>query len=244
MAKPESNQPQSLSKEDVTRIVNEQLRNREFERYITSLMQGTDLESRIRDSVSRVVKQYLSEHVAKSVDEYARSQLPDKIRLCILDQLPKTLPPLIKGEILERLGNLNGVANMLHEFKQQIHSEMTGLHNEVQAEFAQHRTQLQGIRNQQAETFNREVAATAASVVQGLVGTNGQVNSGFRDELARQNNEQFTSLRTQNQHHLMELNTRCNRLEQSMSTAHWTLYALGFGLVLTVSALCYAVISK
>jgi hypothetical protein len=235
---------ESLSREDIGKIVQEQIRHHDFEKYVMQMIQGADLDSRMRESIRRLIPEYMSTHVSRSVEEYSRLQLPDKIRLGVIDELRRSLPDLVRNIMMDRLGHLSGVTEMLTGFKHEITDKLNQQRQGIQEEFLQHRKQLQGIQDENMHGFKRSIELTANNVVQGLVGTNGQVLQGFRDELVRGNNAQFETLRAMNQVHLIDLNKRCNRLEATVSTTQWLLYAVGFGLACSMAATTYLVWSK
>lgn len=244
MSKTETTTPQGVTRDEVTQIVREQIRTREFEQHVNALIQGNDIGTRVRETIQREVPNYLSTHVSRSVDEYAERRLPDKIRGCVVDELRRELPDRVKGQVLDRIGQLSGVTAMLTEFKGQVHDEMTNLNHQIQAAHQRHTTELQQIRAQQAETFRREAEQTASGIVQSLIGTNGGVIQGFRDELTRQNNANFVELRGQTQHQLIDLNRRCNQLESSLTTTWWVLGAVSVSLVSSLAALGYVLLGK
>jgi hypothetical protein len=243
-SKPEVSTSNGVTRDEVKHLVQDLLRTREFEQQLTALITGTDLATRVRETVRREVPDYLSTQVSRSIDEYADRRLPDKMRLCASDELRRQLPDLVKGQILERLGQMSGVAGMLAEFKVQVHDELMQLNNRVRGEHQRHTQELEQIRTLQAESFRREAEQTAAEIVQSLVGTNGSVIKGFKDELLRQNNANFADHRVQTQHQIIELNQRCNQLESSVTTAWWILGAVGVGLVSSLAALGYVLLGK
>jgi hypothetical protein len=238
-SKPEVSTSHGVTRDEVKHLVQEQIRTREFEKQMTALITGTDLTSRVRETVRREVPDYLSTQVSRSVDEYADRRLPDKMRLCASDELRRQLPDLVKGQILERLGQMSGVAGMLAEFKCQVNDELTQLNNRIRGEHQHHTQELQQIRAQQAETFRREAEQTAAGIVQSLVGTNGGVIKGFKDELSSQNKVDFAEHRGQINQVLLHMTDRCTQLESSLSTTQWVLGAVGFGLACSLAALGY-----
>jgi len=133
---------QDLTSEQIRQIVRDEMRYREYDNYIISLITRTDLDSRLRDLVDRNRKSIVDQCVGKSVSDYNKYYLPDKIRSNLTTMMKELLPTMIKGEILEKLGHLSGINTIMEEYRTGIQSE---LHQQTQSFHQAMTEQLQQI---------------------------------------------------------------------------------------------------
>jgi len=235
---------QDLTSEQVRQIVRDEMRNREYDNYIISLITRTDLDSRVRDLVERNLKSVVDQCVGKAISDYNKYYLPDKIRSNLTTMMKELLPTMIKGEILEKLGHLSGINTIMEEYRTGIQSE---LHQQTQSFYQTMTEQLQqisGIRDRQIQEFNIQARQLAVNLVKELVASNGNVIQGFKDELARQNLANFITTKTDAMGDITRLKEKCKRLEESLSTQQWISVGLTFGLLSCVSMVVYVVMNK
>jgi len=228
-----------VTSEEVRRIVKEEMRNRDYDNYIISLITRTDLDSRVRDLVDRNLKGTVQLSTEKAVNDYNKNHLPDKIRSNLTEMLQKLLPSMIKGEILEKLGNLSGVENLMSEYRGQIQLELQQQAHDFRKAMTDQLSQISGIRERQIHEFNIQARQLATDLVRELVASNGLVIQGFKEELARQNLDNFNRVKNENTQDVVKLKDKYKRLEESLSSQKWVNTGLGLGLVCSLAMLGY-----
>lgn len=221
---------QKMNKKRVREIAREEIRDQQSRDYFFSLMTGTDFDTRVRSAVDKAVgrtlDQDLSPAVNREVANYLREHLTDRVKSILMSNLSNMVTPLVKADITSHLNSLANVNELLQAYHQNVKSDLdthTGL---VRGKLNDHTLELQGIRDSQYRTFEAMIKQTATDVVSSLVGSNGAVLTGFKEELARQNQIYKNELLRENKADLDSNSQRVRDLESQLTNFKWLTGAL------------------
>lgn len=220
------------SKKSLKEMIRAEISSHESEKYILSLVMGTNLESRVKslsrdefenikskteNRVNEILSQFkrnlenqieslIPKNVKSEVKNYLNDNLEGKVNGLLLRLLPSLLPPLIKGEMLERLASLSGVDLLMREHKGQIEHLLSEYKNNLvemlkqEAEFnsQQRMIQMGQIKNMtetSIQDFSVRIQSLTADIINQLVDTNGgTVLQNFVAKLQAHNNQHFIQL--------------------------------------------------
>lgn len=212
-----------LSDDDVRRIVKAEIAQSKWDEYIWSVLTKSDFDTRIRN----IITDKLPGSVNKEVRDYLRDNLKEKVQSHLLDMLPR----LVETEVLKRLRQDSGLSQTLQQYTQAINSDLSAMRQSFANELATRLAEIHSLRDGELTLYRQQAQAISQEIVNSLVGSNGAVLTGFKNELARSLDQRFTDLRTNAEQRLSALEVRNASLETSLSNQTWINVILGVGLV-------------
>ena len=212
-----------LSDDDVRRIVKAEIAQSKWDEYIWSVLTKSDFDTRIRN----IITDKLPGSVNKEVRDYLRDNLKEKVQSHLLDMLPR----LVETEVLKRLRQDSGLSQTLQQYTQAINNDLSAMRQTFANELATRLSEIHSLRDGELTLYRQQAQAISQEIVNSLVGSNGAVLTGFKNELARSLDQRFTDLKTNAEQRLYALEVRNASLETSLSNQTWINVILGVGLV-------------
>jgi hypothetical protein len=203
----------SLTISDVERIARLATRSEisqiESEKYFLKLLIGDDFRIKVIDIVNN--------HLPKSVSPIVKST--------VHEVLATAVPPLVKGELYERISTLSGVETLMKEHKEQIQEMLNKISDKFYHLWTDQLESLKSMKTVQYEEFSRDLKLLIDATLKKMVGDNGSILQAFKDELAARNATNFKSF--------------SERMESQMTNVTYLSLACGFVSVATVAYLLF-----
>lgn len=201
------------------------------------ILTGNSLEAKVEKKVEQAIEAYtkkfksLPYEVQKATAKYLQDHLEKEIKASILS----LLPDLVKAQVYDRLSTLSGVQSLLETHNGLIRGQLEQQLHNFQTINREQQEQLLKIGNQIQKDFEAQAKQTADLIVAELVGSNGKVLKGFKDELAAQNGKNFETLANgfNRAYHNQDLENKMlkNRVDNQDNTIFW-LKVVTYSLVL------------
>lgn len=195
-----------LTEADIRRVVKAEIAQSKWDDYIWSVLTRSDFEARIRS----IIADKLPGSVSKEVREYLSDHLKDKVRSLIAEALPS----LVEVEVLKRLRQDSGLQQTLHQYTLAVNDDISNMRQTFAKELAARIAEIYSVRDIEIKAYRQQAQKISKDIVDGLVGTNGAVLTGFKEELARSAEQRFQELRLSSERRLTEL-------EHSLSFQTW-----------------------
>lgn len=212
-----------LGEEDIRKIVKSEIAQSKWDDYVWSVLTRSDFDTRIRN----IITDKLPGSVSKEVREYLNDHLKDKVRTLMAEMLPL----LVEKEVLSRLRQDSGLQQTLNQYTVAVNNDLVTMRQTFANELATRVAEIHSIRDEELRRYRQQANAISQEIVNSLVGSNGAVLTGFKDELARTLDQRFSTLQVNSERRLCELEMKNTSLETSLSHQTWINAILGFGLV-------------
>lgn len=212
-----------IGEDDIRRIVKSEIAQSKWDDYVWSVLTRSDFETRIRN----IITDKLPGSVSKEVRDYLHDHLKDRVRTLMSEMLPL----LVEKEVLSRLRQDGGLQQTLNQYTIAVNNDLVAMRQTFATELATRVSEIHSIRDEELGRYRQQARAISQEIVNSLVGSNGAVLTGFKDELARTLDQRFSTLQTNTERRLCELELKNTSLETSLSNQTWINVILGFGLV-------------
>lgn len=217
-----------MDKDEMRAIVREEINNEKLLSLLLKALNGDKnnvINTFINDQKERFREKFnsLPGEIQRHTGEYLDKCLEKRVKSVAAELLPE----LVKLQVIDRLSHLSGVQQLIETHNGIINSI---LHEQAET-FNQtcklQKVEISNLQDQYIKEFKNCVEITTNSVIKTLVGDGGLVIKAYKDELAKQNEDNFKTTENWTRETLRSFVTEIHELKNKSKKLEVDIFWLG-----------------
>lgn len=192
-----------MNMEAIRKVIREEISSAETNRTILQILTGTTFKDQIKDGSRKFLEKELPTRLSQLVPTQVQSLVPREVRNYLEEHLHsrverevqrvyrETTEPLIRLQVMQMVGGLSGVTELLQEHHNWVAAALKGHSGEFQNLAMMHRDQLQSLRAKEYLALESAIHSYGDQYVRELVASNGHIIKSFVNEMKSQVNAHF-----------------------------------------------------